>query len=248
MRRLLGHRPSPGMVVAVLALFVAMAGTGYAAIKLPANSVGTAQLRRDSVTRSKLADASVRTAQLGPNSVTRNRLSAGVRAQLDHAGHPGSGGGTGATGPAGPKGADGAGAGRIQYDAAATATLIATTILDLPGLTIQAGCMQNGADVAVGLRINPSETAVLQANFTLDSGTDPTTVGPGQTANAQIALAANTDNDLGGPGTQGGTGYARVNARAIMVGSTRTFTLDLFEIVNADTGRCTIGGTALPSS
>jgi hypothetical protein len=122
------------VVVAVLALFIAMAGTGYAAIKLPANSVATAQLRDDAVTRSKLVDHSVSTAQLAHNSATRNRLSAGVRAQLAKAGQPGP---RGATGPAG-----GAGAGRIQFDAAATATPVATTILDMPGLTIQAACIQ----------------------------------------------------------------------------------------------------------
>ena len=186
------------MVVAVLALFIAMAGTGYAAIKLPANSVATAQLRDDAVTRSKLADHSVSTAQLAHNSATRNRLSAGVRTARQ-----GRSARTRATGPAGPKGADGAGAGRIQTDAAATANPVAT-ILDMAGLTIQAACIQNGADVNVGLRINPSETAVLQANFTLDSGIDPTTVGPAQTGNVQIALTANTDNDACGrrPGRQ----------------------------------------------
>jgi len=236
------------MVVAVLALVIAMAGTGYAAVTLPANSVGRAQLRRHSVTRSKLADASVTKAKLAHNSVTRSRLSARVRARLRKAGRRGRRGATGPIGPQGPKGTDGAGAGRIQYDAAATATPVATTILAMPGLTMRAACVQNGADVNVDLRINPSEAAVLQANFTLDSGTDPTTVDPAQTqtSNTQIALTANTDNDLNGPGTQ--TGYARVNARASMVGATRTFTLNLFEIVNADTKRCTIGGTALPSS
>jgi hypothetical protein len=111
--------------------------------------------------RSKLVDHSVSTAQLA-HSATRNRLSAGVRAQRDKAGQPGP---RGATGSAGPKGADGAGAGRIQFDAAATATPVATTILDMPGLTVQAACIQNGADVNVGLRINPSETTVLQADF-----------------------------------------------------------------------------------
>jgi hypothetical protein len=243
-RRALRDHLSYANVMATIAVFLVLGGGAYAAATLPNNSVGTAQLRPAAVTRSKLADDSVSTSQLVHNSVTRNRLSAGLRALLAQAGQPGP---PGVTGPAGPKGADGASAGRVQYDAAATATPVATTILDIPGLTIQAGCVQNGADVNVGLRINPSETAVLQANFTLDSGTDPTAVGLAQTANAQIALTANTDNDLGGPGTAGGTGYSRVNARAIMVGAARTFTLDLFELVNADTGRCTIGGTALPS-
>ena len=43
MKRLLRHRPSPAMVVSLLALTVALGGTGYAAIVLPANSVGTTQ-------------------------------------------------------------------------------------------------------------------------------------------------------------------------------------------------------------
>ena len=147
------------MVVAVLALVIAMAGTGYAAVTLPANSVGRAQLRRHSVTRSKLADASVTKAKLAHNSVTRSRLSARVRARLRKAGRRGRRGATGPIGPQGPKGTDGAGAGRIQYDAAATATPVATTILAMPGLTMRAACVQNGADVNVDLRINLEELA-----------------------------------------------------------------------------------------
>jgi hypothetical protein len=49
MSRLLGHRPSPAMVLALLALFIAMAGTSYAAIKLPANSVGSKQIQANAV-------------------------------------------------------------------------------------------------------------------------------------------------------------------------------------------------------
>lgn len=41
-------------VVAYLALFVALGGTSYAAINLPAGSVGTKQLRNGSVTAGKL--------------------------------------------------------------------------------------------------------------------------------------------------------------------------------------------------
>ena len=35
------HRPSPAMVIALVALTVALGGTGYAAVTLPTNSVGT---------------------------------------------------------------------------------------------------------------------------------------------------------------------------------------------------------------
>ena len=38
-------RPSPTFVVACLALLVALGGTGYAAIKLPANSVTSVQVK-----------------------------------------------------------------------------------------------------------------------------------------------------------------------------------------------------------
>lgn len=46
--------PSPGLVVAVVALFVALGGTAYAAASLPRNSVGTAQLKNAAVTKEKI--------------------------------------------------------------------------------------------------------------------------------------------------------------------------------------------------
>jgi hypothetical protein len=41
-------------IVPQLALFVAFGGGAYAAIRIPANSVGSKQLRRGAVTNSKL--------------------------------------------------------------------------------------------------------------------------------------------------------------------------------------------------
>jgi hypothetical protein len=51
--------PSAAMCVAVLGLVVALGGTTYAAVVLPANSVGTAQLKRGAVTGIKVKDASL---------------------------------------------------------------------------------------------------------------------------------------------------------------------------------------------
>jgi hypothetical protein len=48
--------PSPAMVISLIALFVALGGTSYAAITaLPTNSVGTKQIKNGAVTAAKLS-------------------------------------------------------------------------------------------------------------------------------------------------------------------------------------------------
>jgi hypothetical protein len=96
MRRKLIRRPSPAMVVACLALVVALGGTGYAAVSLPRNSVGTDQLRVGSVTSPKVQDFTLRRTDFRPGTLLR-----GAR------GPQGPAGPTGAPGPAGPAGAAG---------------------------------------------------------------------------------------------------------------------------------------------
>jgi hypothetical protein len=56
-------------VVAYLALFVALGGTSYAAINLPAGSVGSKQLRNGAVINKKLAKGSVGAADLDGQTV-----------------------------------------------------------------------------------------------------------------------------------------------------------------------------------
>jgi hypothetical protein len=46
-------------VMSVIAVFIALGGTGYAALKLPKNSVGAKQLKKNSVTPPKIAPATV---------------------------------------------------------------------------------------------------------------------------------------------------------------------------------------------
>lgn len=47
--------PSPALVISLIALFVALGGTTYAASAVPRNSVGTSQLKNRAVTAAKLA-------------------------------------------------------------------------------------------------------------------------------------------------------------------------------------------------
>lgn len=59
MRKMVRRVLSPSMLVALLALFVALGGATYAAFKLPANSVGTKQLRNGAVTAAKVHKGSL---------------------------------------------------------------------------------------------------------------------------------------------------------------------------------------------
>jgi len=75
MHRELGvHRPSAAMAVAVIALFVALGGVGWAQLSVPRGSVGTAQLRSNAVTGSKIANGSVGTFKLKLGAVGSKRL------------------------------------------------------------------------------------------------------------------------------------------------------------------------------
>ena len=90
LRLLVERRPSPALVVACVALFVALAGTGVAAVValVPNNSVGTAQLRNNAVVSAKVKDHS-----LAAKDFANGQLPAGPA---------GATGATGATGPIGP--------------------------------------------------------------------------------------------------------------------------------------------------
>ena len=70
--------------IGLLALFIALGGTSYAAVKLPRNSVGAQQIRAGAVKEGKLAK--------------------GVRTKLEQRAAAGATGPQGAPGPAGPKG------------------------------------------------------------------------------------------------------------------------------------------------
>jgi hypothetical protein len=64
MRSLWVRRPSPALVISVIALVVALGGTSYAAFSLPSNSVGAKQLRNGAVTNAKIKNGAVTKAKL----------------------------------------------------------------------------------------------------------------------------------------------------------------------------------------
>jgi hypothetical protein len=97
-------RPSPAMLVACLALFVALSGTSVAVVSaLPRNSVGPKQLRKNSVNSSKVRNHTLRAVDFAYGQLPR-----GPRGLTGATGPTGPAGPAGPAGAAGAKGADGA--------------------------------------------------------------------------------------------------------------------------------------------
>jgi Collagen triple helix repeat (20 copies) len=91
------NRLSYANVVSTLTVFIALAGTAWAATALPARSVGTTQIRAGAVTSAKVRDHTL-----------TSRVFAGRKALVGPAGPAGPVGAPGTLGPAGPAGAPGA--------------------------------------------------------------------------------------------------------------------------------------------
>ena len=99
MRSIKWRRPSPAFVISLVALFIALGGTGYAAVSklLPQNSVGTKQV----------INGSLQTADLSKKARAALKGNRGARGPAGAAGAAGAAGPVGATGPAGAAGAAG---------------------------------------------------------------------------------------------------------------------------------------------
>jgi len=90
-------------IVAYVALFIALGGTSYAAIKLPANSVGTRQLRRGAVTAAKVKSHSLLLSDFKAGQINGG----GAQGPQGPQGPQGAPGRDGAPGHAGAPGVDG---------------------------------------------------------------------------------------------------------------------------------------------
>ena len=64
-------------VMATLAVFIAMGGGALAALRVPANSVGTRQLKRNAVTGIKVKDGSLTGTDIKPQSLTGESIKPG---------------------------------------------------------------------------------------------------------------------------------------------------------------------------
>ena len=90
MKGLLSRRPSPALIISLIALLVAMGGTTYAAFKLPKNSVGGKQLKKNAVTGVKVKDhsltgADIKLSKLGTVPSATNASHASSADNANHA-------------------------------------------------------------------------------------------------------------------------------------------------------------------
>jgi hypothetical protein len=78
MRKQILRRPSPAMVVAILALCLAVGGTAFAAVKLGRNAVKTKNIKDGAVTESKIAGNAVTEGKIAGNAVTEGKIASGA--------------------------------------------------------------------------------------------------------------------------------------------------------------------------
>jgi hypothetical protein len=86
-------------VMATTAVFIALGGTSYAALTLPRNSVGSAQIRSRAVGSSELRSRAVTSSKIRARAVTASKLATSARETLR--------GDQGPQGPVGPQGPSG---------------------------------------------------------------------------------------------------------------------------------------------
>jgi hypothetical protein len=94
-------RPTPALVVAVAALFVALGGTGYAAVSVTGRNVRDGSLTGRDIRNGSVTSGDIKDGTLRGSDFHSGVLSTGSR------GPAGPTGAKGATGPAGPAGAAG---------------------------------------------------------------------------------------------------------------------------------------------
>jgi hypothetical protein len=183
------------MVVALLALFVAMGGVGYAAFKLPNNSVGSKQIKKGAVNSSKVKDAS-----LLAGDFKAGQLPAGARGIQGLKGDPCPASDANCKGPKGDTGPQGPGA--LSFDGQILADGANPTIYSINGMTLAINCNPaGGVDVSVynnddahrnfygwGTKI---EDGTLSEATPIPPG-GPTSIRATGTSRAQLAIVASS--------------------------------------------------------
>lgn len=164
LKRNAGRRPSPEMMVALLALSIALGGTSYAAITLPANSVGAKQLKRSAVTSAKVRDFSLSAKDFAPGQIPKGPAGPiGATGATGAAGRDGVAGAPGQQGIQGVQGVQGVpGTGRAWASVSSTGVVNTTRSKDVaPGNVSHAGGANSGIYCVKGLAFEPKNVIAM---------------------------------------------------------------------------------------
>lgn len=143
--------PSPALIVACVALLVALGGVSYAAGVLPANSVGTKQIKKRAVTLQKISPAA----------------RAVLKGQKGDPGPVGPAGPKGDPGPQGPQGDPGqaaAGASLLRAHLALNSGDPETKLLSIPGVGDFMVTCSNAADSITTKYVNESGVRMVRVH------------------------------------------------------------------------------------
>lgn len=177
--------------------------------------------------------------KVATGAVKKHSLSPWIRDQLARRAEQG------ARGPKGETGARGPGAVPVRYSQAASGTPNPVTVLDIRGLSFNASCDDSGGTVTLNFSASSAAAATLHETVTVDNGPDISIPGNAFTGNLQIDLPAGATLQTGGPSAA--AGYTRVAVEAVYSAPGTTIDLHMFALVNADAGRCSIDGVAVPA-
>lgn len=178
-------RPSPALLVAILALLVAMGGTSYAAVTLSKNSVASKHIKNGQVKRADLKASAVNSAKVKDGSLAARDFRAGELPE----------GPRGDTGPAGPRGDTGP---RGVAGPTDTVTVVAKSPTIAPGNYGVATAHCPAGMQAVGGGIQPhSITLSVTGDFPVIGGANISVLATGQHA-AATAWRGTARNDGSG--------------------------------------------------
>ena len=148
-------KPSPALIISVIALLIALGGTGYAALRIPDGSVGTRQLKDGAVTARKVRRHTLLVSDFKPGQLSTGGAVQGRRGPTGPTGPRGPQGATGPQGAGGPPGAPGTA--RAYGLISATGTLDSSRSKNIAGVTHPA----NGIYCIMLSGINPASTTIV---------------------------------------------------------------------------------------
>jgi hypothetical protein len=186
-RGLLGRlRLSPALVIALVALFVALGGTGYAVSQLPPNSVGTAQVKDHSLLKRDFKRGQLLRGRTGP------RGPEGAEGPEGPEGEPGLDGEDGEEGPA---------AATAFAIVAANGTLIRDRGVEAvepdAGAVYRIGFTDDVRDCAIAITVVDSTVLALPSSLQEGSAAAAFIAPPVSIPNADSAIVVRTRNEAG---------------------------------------------------